>query len=97
MTVKAHWMNWWLLRPMTRPYVLIDGVEYKADWRTPVHIDVDSGTHEISAGIRYRGFTSLLGVRAVSVHVDAGQTVRLLARNGLFNHEPFYVTAAPAT
>lgn len=80
---------------MARPFVLIDGVEHAARWGMPVRIDFEPGMHAVAAGMRYRGFASPLGVRDVQVHVDDRQTIRLLARNGLFNHEPFYVRAAP--
>lgn len=57
-------------------------------------VPVPAGPHTVGAGMRYRGFASLLGVRPVQVETVPGGQIRLKAQNGLFNGEPFYVTAA---
>ena len=93
-TARPHWVSGWLLRPLARPVVVIDGAEHAARWGTAVTVAVPAGRHTVGVGMRYRGFTSLLGVCPVHLNTELGHEVRLRARNGLFNGEPFYVTVA---
>lgn len=93
-TPRPYWVSTWLLRPMARPFVVIDGAEYPARWGADLTVAVSEGPHSVGVGMRYRGFKALLGVREKKVDLRGGFPVRLNACNGLFNSEPFYLTAA---
>lgn len=93
-TPRPYWLGAWLLRPLARPFVVIDGVEHRARWGADLTVPVTAGPHTVGAGIRYRGFAALLGIRLVTVETGPGHQIRLKAQNGLFNAEPFYITAA---
>ncbi len=89
-TVRAHWINGWFLESLARPAVEIDGVEHPAVWGAPCRVEVESGARRVAAGARYRGTsTRLLGRAPRLVAVGDGETVRLHARNGLLNSDPF--------
>ncbi|WP_344776055.1 hypothetical protein [Gryllotalpicola kribbensis] len=93
-TMKGYWLSAGWFRLTARPFVRIDGAEQRVRWGVPHSTDVEAGTHTVAGGIRYPGFSSLMGTRDITVNVAAGQTVSLIARNGLFNSEPFYLSAA---
>ena len=93
-TSRPHWLSRWLIRPLARPFVVIDGVEHAARWDTALTVAVPAGRHTVGVGMRYRGFAALLGSCPVQVQTDRGQQIQLQARNGLFDGEPFYVTVA---
>ena len=88
-TVRGHWLNGWLLRLTSRPYVYIDGTEHAAAWGVPVREAVPGGTHLVGAGVRYRGSRDVLGREDSYVTVDDGEQTELVATNGVFNHQPF--------
>lgn len=92
-TPRPYWLSVWLLRPLARPFVVIDGNEHAARWAKALTIAVPAGRHTVSVGMRYRGFASLLGLRPIQVETDHGHHIQLQARNGLFYGEPFYITA----
>ncbi|MGV8873284.1 MAG: hypothetical protein ACOH2Q_12225 [Rhodococcus sp. (in: high G+C Gram-positive bacteria)] len=84
-----HWVNAALVRTFARPFVTIDGVEQRQSWSEPSTYELQPGTHEITAFIRYRGTNAALGTGRRTVTIDAGQHVSLWARNGWANHMPF--------
>ncbi len=92
-TVRAHWFNAWFLRLLSRPVVLVDDAEHPVGWGEAKETIVAPGDHTVAAGVRYRGSGTLLGAQPVGVSVADGQSVRLVARNGLFNHQPFTLAA----
>lgn len=91
-TMKPSWLSAWFLRLAARPFVCVDGREYPAKWGVDVGVDVAPGRHLIAGGIRYPGFSSLLGARDVEIDVADGSTTSFVARNGFVNSEPFYLT-----
>lgn len=91
-TIKGYWLSAAWFRLTARPFVLIDGTQHQVRWGVPTATAVEAGPHEVAGGIRYPGFSSLMGVRNVVVQVPDGETVELTAKNGLFNSEPFYVS-----
>ena len=91
-TPRCHWVSAWLLRFLARPFVSIDGSEHGARWGTALTVIVPPGRHTVSAGIRYRGFKTLLGVRPQQLQIDVDRHIELKAQNGLLNHEPFRIT-----
>jgi len=93
-TMKGYWLSAAWFRLTARPFVRIDGEEQRVKWGVPHSTAVAPGMHTVAGGIRYPGFATLLGCRDVTVHVAEGETVSLVAQNGLFNREPFYVTPA---
>ena len=90
-TPETHWLNGWFLRLFARPYVRVDDVEELASWGDPFRFPVAPGRHVVAVGVRYRGTKSLLGADGASVSVEPGQDLRLMARNGALNHQPFSV------
>lgn len=92
-TPRAHWANWWFLRLFSRPVVRVDGIDHDASWGQPLQVDVAAGSHEVGVGVRYRGSVSVVGMAESRVKVEAGETLVVEARNGLFNHQPFAVFA----
>ncbi|WP_147441009.1 hypothetical protein [Mycetocola zhadangensis] len=90
-TPETHWLNGWFLRLFARPYVLVDGVEVLAHWGGPCVIPVEPGRHVVAVGARYLRTRPLLGVDSAHVSVEPGQEMRLRARNGALNHQPFAV------
>jgi hypothetical protein len=90
-TVRPYWLGAWFLRLMSRPFVRVDGAEHPTRWGVPSPIAAEPGSHTVACGIRYRGFSGLLGARNVKVRVNEGQTLHMIAKNGPLNSEPFYV------
>ncbi|WP_128644826.1 hypothetical protein [Rhodococcus sp. BS-15] len=84
-----HWVNASLVRTLARPFVTIDGVEHRQSWTAPSTYTLESGSHELTAFIRYRGTNAALGTGRRTVTVQPGQQVSLRARNGWANHMPF--------
>lgn len=93
MTVGAHWINSWFLRALTIPILTVDGTEHALPWRQPFRVAVEPGEHYVAVGIRYRGFAALLGQEPTTVQVAYDTTVRLTAKNGLLNSDPFRIAA----
>ncbi|SJM68918.1 hypothetical protein [Gulosibacter sp. 10] len=89
---RTHWLNGWFLRLFTRPVIRVDGAEASAAWGRPTEIEVEAGIRTVAVGARYRGTSAVLGAQETTVDADDGQRVRLEARNGFFNHQPFTVT-----
>lgn len=88
------WVNGWFVRAFARPVVSIDGRAAPGRWSAPVERAVDDGTHLIGAGIRYIGTPWILGMRPRSFTTDARAPLRLMARNGPLNSDPFLLTFA---
>lgn len=91
MTVRGAWVSAWVLRVAARPFVVVDDHPYAARWGRPTTVSVEAGAHSLGVGIRYRGFTALLGVDTRAVSVPEHQLLRFVAKNGILNSEPFYI------
>lgn len=91
-TMEGYWLSAAWFRITARPFVVIDGAEQRVRWGVRAAEAVEAGPHVVAGGIRYPGFSRLMGLRALVIHVSDGQTVELTAKNGLFNSEPFYVS-----
>jgi hypothetical protein len=91
LTARGHWVNAWFLYAFAQPVLVIDGAEHRTHWRRPARIPIHAGKHTIAVGCRYRGTPWLLGVRERSYVVPEDSTLRLAAKNGPLNSEPFYV------
>ena len=91
LTVRAHWVNAWLLCSLSTPVVVVDGERHPVRWRQPVRVPVTAGKRSVAVGFRYRGTPWLLGARERSYVVPENGTLRLAAMNGPLNSEPFYV------
>ncbi len=89
------WVNGWFVRVFARPVVSIDGAAAAGRWSTPVERAVDDGTHRVGAGIRYVGTPWILGMRPRSFTTDPRAPLRLIARNGPLNSDPFLLRVAP--
>jgi len=95
LTVRAHWVNAALLLWAARPYVLVDDAEHECRWSEPLRLPVSAGDHRVAAFIRYKHTSATLGRGELDVHLDPGQTVNILARNGAMNQTPFHLRLVP--
>jgi hypothetical protein len=91
LTARGHWVNAWFMNLLGRPVLVIDGEEHRAEWRRPSRVPVAAGKHSIAVGVRYLALPWLLGLRERSYVVPEDATLRLSAKNGPLNNEPFYV------
>ncbi|PZF66478.1 hypothetical protein DEI81_02460 [Curtobacterium sp. MCBD17_013] len=91
MGVHASWVNGWFLRVASRAFLRVDGAEILLSWTHPTGVAVEPGQHEIAVGVRYRGFSRLLGARTCLVSVEPGQTLQLRAHNGPLNSDSFNI------
>lgn len=89
--VTPHWFNGWFLRLLAVPVVRVDGADQTVAWGRAATVNVVSGLHTVAAGARYRGTRSVLGLEPADVRVADGEHLRLAARNGPLNHQPFTV------
>ncbi len=87
-TVSPHWVSAWVLLPLARPFVQLDGAEHVARWRHPLALRVDAGEHLVETFLRYKGFGAPLGTGKLIVEVPPGEDVAVAARNGWANHMP---------
>jgi hypothetical protein len=92
-TPRAHWMNALIVRPLSTPYISVDGTAHRAACNRPLTVPVDEGTHRVTVGIRYFDRGTRLGEEPLEVEVrgDAPDQ-RFEARNGPLNHQPFALT-----
>jgi hypothetical protein len=96
-TVSARWLNRWLLVPLARPYVRVDGRERPLRWGRPAELPVPPGTHAVEVYLRYRGSRRNLGTGRLDVPIGPTDHRVVTAVNGALNHTPFRLRlAAPA-
>lgn len=95
MTVVPHWVNASLLMPLARPFVRVDGDELIARWKHPLELPVVAGKHLVETFIRYRGFNAELGTGKLTLEVQPGEDLEVVARNGWANHMPFVPQLVP--
>jgi hypothetical protein len=92
-TPRAHWMNTLIVRPLSTPYISVDGTARRAAWNRPLTVPVDEGTHQVAVGIRYFDRGTSLGEEPLEVNVQDDDTDQYFeARNGPLNHQPFALT-----
>lgn len=96
LTVRPHWVNAIVVKPLAQPYLRVGGVEHAAAWGQQLVVAVPAGEHEIEAFMRYRGTHLSLGVGRLRVQVAPGERVDVEARNGWANHMPFVVRQLPS-
>ncbi|WP_051851764.1 hypothetical protein [Streptomyces sp. NRRL F-5650] len=88
-SVRAHPLSRWFLVPLARPFVAVDGVEHRVRWSRREVFPVAAGGVRVSTFVRYRGFVARLGEGSLHVRVGPGETVEVLAANGVLNGAPF--------
>lgn len=91
-TVTANFVNAWFLLVATTPAVVVDEAVHRHAWSQPTRVAVEPGSQEVAVGIRYRGFSAILGKAPETVTVQPGETLRLSARNGPLNRDPFLIS-----
>lgn len=91
--IKAHWVNSWILKLLSKPVVVVGQEEYALVWSKPTEIEVEQDTSaRIGVGVRYFGRGKLLGVSMTELPVHGMLELRsdvITFRNGFWNHEPF--------
>lgn len=92
--VTGHWISYWFLRAFATPVALIDGQTHTLRWGESSTLIVAPGRIEVGVGVRY-GHREVLGsmtpLQTAHLDIAPGQTRRLEARNGVFNHSPFTI------
>ncbi|WP_279102670.1 hypothetical protein [Gordonia bronchialis] len=91
-TVTANAVNAWFLLFASTPALVVDEAVHPLKWSRPNRVAIEPGSHEVAVGIRYRGFSAVLGKAPETVTVQPGETLRLSARNGPLNRDPFLIT-----
>lgn len=92
---RAHWVNALVLRPLTRPFLRLDGREHPLAWGRTTEFPVPAGPHLVETFVRYRGTPWNLGTGTLRVDVRDGEDVDVLARNGPLNHQPLQPRREP--
>ncbi|MEO7122049.1 MAG: hypothetical protein ABI400_02815 [Lacisediminihabitans sp.] len=89
---RPNWVNVWFFRLLAKPYALVAGNEHECDWKSPTDLTVGSGKLRVTVDVRYRGTHSNLGAGIFDGNISAGETLSLVARNGVMNQMPFRVS-----
>ena len=91
--IKAHWVNSWFLKLVSKPVAVVGRAEHPLDWSKPTEIEIEQNTSvRIGVGVRYFGRGKLLGVSMTEVPAYSTLELRpdvITYRNGFWNHEPF--------
>lgn len=91
--IKAHWVNGWFLRLLSKPVALVGHEEYALVWSQPTEIEIEQDASvQIGVGVRYFGRGKLLGVSMTDLTAHSTPEFRpdvITFRNGFWNHEPF--------
>lgn len=91
--IKAHWVNSWFLKLLSRPVAVVDHAVYPLVWSQPTEIEIGQDTSvRIGAGVRYFGRGKLLGVSMIELPAHSSRELSsgvITFRNGFWNHEPF--------
>lgn len=95
--IKLHWINGWFLWLFALPCAIVDGIEHKMSWRSPLALELQAGEHEVAVGFRYRCTKPCLGRLPAVVQVESGQRLVLQARNGALNSDPFMIYTTNAS
>lgn len=96
-SIKPHWVNGWFLKLLSRPCVIVGGLESAMSWKSSLILNLEVGEHQIAVGVRYRFTRPLLGQVPTVVRVDPGRRLALQARNGALNSDPFMIYATNAS
>lgn len=91
-TLRPHWFNAWLVLLAAKPVLTIDGIEQALSWNVPHQALPPAGAHTVSAGLRYRGSKTTLGVSTLNVVLQDQEPKELVAKIGWANHMPFVFT-----
>lgn len=86
---RPNWVNGWFLRLLAKPYALVAGIEHECDWKLPTDLNVDAGSLRVIVYVRYRTTHSNLGTGIFDGNISVGETLSLVARNGVMNQTPF--------
>lgn len=95
--VTTHWVNGWFLKPLAKPYVVVNGRERRVRWGREVAIELVSVNAKIGVGVRYFGRGALLGCEPQDIDLrstssnDVQSNMVLEFRNGPLNHMPFRI------
>lgn len=91
--IRAHWVNSWFLKLLSKPVAMVGGAEYPLVWSKPTEIEIEQGASvRIGVGVRYFGRGKLLGVSTTDLPAHSTPELRsdtITFRNGFWNHEPF--------
>lgn len=91
--IKAHWVNGWFLKLLSKPVAVVGREEWPLVWSQPTEIDIEQDVSvRIGVGVRYFGRGKLLGV--CMTELPAHRTLEprsdaITFRNGFLNHDPF--------
>jgi hypothetical protein len=88
-TISAHPLNRWFLATFARPFVTVDGVEHACRWSERYVLSVPPGDVRLSTFVRYRGLATPRGEGALRLRLEPGETVEVVATNGIMNGTPF--------
>ncbi|WP_193071944.1 hypothetical protein [Brevibacterium sp. FME37] len=91
--IKAHWVNSWFLKLLSKPVAVVGHAEHPLTWSKPTEIEIEQDAPvRIGVGVRYFGRGKLLGVSVTELpaHSTPELSSGVIAfRNGFWNHEPF--------
>ncbi|MDN5806431.1 MAG: hypothetical protein L0I80_06245 [Brevibacterium sp.] len=92
-TIKAHWVNSWFLKLLSKPVALVGHEEYPLVWSHPTVIEMEQDASAwIGVGVRYFRRGKLLGVSMTELPAHSTPELSsgvITFRNGFWNHEPF--------
>ncbi|SDS96593.1 hypothetical protein SAMN04489751_3369 [Brevibacterium sandarakinum] len=91
--IKAHLVNSWFLKLLSKPVAIVGRAEYPLVWSQPTEIEIDQdSTVRIGVGVRYLGRGKLLGVSMTDFPARNTPEFRsgaITFCNGFWNHDPF--------
>lgn len=91
--IKAHWVNSWFLKLVSKPVAVVGRAEHPLVWSKPTGIEIEQVTSaRIGVGVRYFGRGKLLGLSMTELPAHSTLELRsgvITFRNGFWNHEPF--------
>lgn len=88
-TFRPNPVNAWFLRPFARPFAAIDSEEIPCLWGRATTVPLAPGRHSLAVFVRYRGTSWNLGTGRLDVEVREGDSLEIVAANGILNHTPF--------
>lgn len=86
---KGHPVNVWWLMLFCKPYVAIDGDEFRLRWFRKQTIQRPAGVFEVETFIRYRGIRRRLGIGSCTLELPPAAWVLMISRNGVLNGSSF--------
>lgn len=91
--IKAHLVNSWFLKLLSKPVAVVGRAEHPLVWSKPTEIEIEQDIPvRAGVGVRYFGRGKLLGVSMTELPAYSTLDLRsdvITFRNGFWNHEPF--------